>query len=137
MEKFRDIQYIDHGRFATVLKAVEKETHRVVALKKLWIKSKIVNSASKSERKNTNINIGDNESILNGKVSFAATYNDYLSNCAQREIIILKKFCNHPNIIQLLDTFGIDEYAVLVLEYMEIDLHNLMQYYSLVNTIYI
>ena len=128
MHRFENIEYIDHGRFATVLKAVCKKTKKKVALKKLWIKSSIVNHKANNhatnQRKHSNMN------ILDTNQSFTSTYIDYLTHCAQREICILKHLSQYDNIVNLIDSFTSDEHAVLVLEHMEIDLHNLIRYNS-------
>eukprot|EP01084_Bolivina_argentea_P300124 517411_1 len=106
MKIYQDIEFVDRGRFATVLKGrkTNANKNKYVALKKMWMKSSL-------NMNNTN------------------STSSYLLNCIEREIKILGILnnVNNKHIIKLLDTFIEDEYIIIVLEFMDIDLYQLLK----------
>eukprot|EP01083_Nonionella_stella_P193689 715072_1 len=106
MKMYQDIEFVDRGRFATVLKGrkTNANKNKYVALKKMWMKSSL-------NMNNTN------------------STSSYLLNCIEREIKILGILnnVNNKHIIKLLDTFIEDEYIIIVLEFMDIDLYQLLK----------
>lgn len=119
IKDYENIHFIDRGRFATVLQATNIHTNELVALKKMWIKSSL----------DFNNNTDSSPSPENTSAVFCSSslqYNTYLCQCVEREISILRSLKAYPNIIHLRCTFTHDEYAILALEFMNIDLHQLL-----------
>jgi len=100
MDRYEGVEFVDRGRFASVFKARDTANNQDVALKKMWVKSSLHQSKNKPK--------------------------SYLSRCISREIKILRILQDSAHIIGLRDTFSQDEYVIIVLEYMNIDLHQLL-----------
>ena len=140
---YKDVHFIERGRFSTVLKATNKNTNQYVALKKMWIKSSLAtnySSQSQSQSQSSSQSCscsqcGDNNNNENNDDQYSYNsisispriHKNYLRHCIDREIRILKLVNNHPNIIKLITTFIEDEYVIIVFEYLNINLHQLLQ----------
>lgn len=144
--KYDNIQFIERGRFATVLKATDKNTNQYVALKKMWMKSSLssnfnsrshLQSRSRSQSQSRSRSVSQRsqsqpsqQTQRSRSYSHCSQYDDqqnYFRHCIDREIRILKLVNNHPNIIKLINTFIEDEYIIIVFEYMNINLYQLLQ----------
>ena len=114
MEKVRlkdriiDVEFIDRGRFASVLRG--KLNDKYVALKKIWVKSSVYDS---------------NDKILYGKSNCNNGVKNYLYKCANMEIKILKML-KHKNIVSFIGNYMDNEYIVILLEYMLIDMYGIL-----------